>query len=64
MVNKAMKQKKPYIVYTWTLANKLHNLGFKPLGKELNTKDPTHEVILFEDTPALRQAIRELTKKG
>ncbi len=64
MVNKIMKQKKPYIVYTWTLANKLYNLGFKPLGKELNTKDPTHEVILFEDTPALRQAIKELTKKG
>ena len=58
-----MKQKKPYIVYTWTLANKLNQRGFRPIGKQLNTKDPTHEVILFEDTPALRQAIKELTQR-
>lgn len=58
-----MKQSKPYIVYTWTLANKLNDLGFKPIGKQLNTKDPTHEVILFEDTPALRQTIKQLTQK-
>ena len=54
---------KHYIVYTWALANKLNERGFRPVGKELNYKDPTHEVILFEDTPALRQAIKELTKK-
>lgn len=54
---------KHYVVYTWALANKLNARGFRPIGKELNYKDPTHEVILFEDTPALRQAIKELTKK-
>lgn len=54
---------KHYVVYTWALANKLNKRGFRPVGKELNYKDPTHEVILFEDTPALRQAIKELTKK-
>lgn len=54
---------KHFIVYTWTLANKLYNRGFKPLGKELNIKDPTHYVILFEDTPELRQAVKELTQK-
>jgi len=58
-----MKQKKPYIVYTWPLANKLYERGFKPIGKQLNMKDPTHEVILFEDTPALRETIKELTHK-
>ena len=54
---------KHYIVYTWKLANKLNELGFRPVGKQLNIKDPTKEVILFEDTPALRQAIQQLTKK-
>lgn len=54
---------KYYIIYTWRLANKLYERGFKPIKKELNTKDPTHEVILFEDTPQLRAAVKELTKK-
>lgn len=56
---------KHFIVYTWNLANKLNDLGFKPIGKKLNIKDPTQEVILFEDTPELREAIKRLThKKG
>ena len=54
---------KYYIVYTWKLANRLNDLGFHPVGKQLNIKDPTQEVILFEDTPALRSAIKELTSK-
>ena len=52
-----------YAVFTWKLANKLFELGFKPVGKRLNYKDPTQEVILFEDTPSLRTAIQQLTKK-
>ena len=52
-----------YAVFTWKLANKLFELGFKPIGKRLNYKDPTQEVILFEDTPELRAAILILTKK-
>ena len=58
-----MKHLKHYIIYTWKLANKLNELGFRPVGKQLNLKDPTKEVILFEDTPALRKAIQDLTKK-
>ena len=54
---------KEYAVFTWTLANKLHELGFKAVGTRLNYKDPTQEVILFEDTPDLRNAIRTLTQK-
>ena len=54
---------KHYIVYTWKLANKLNELGFRPVGKQLNIKDPTKEVILFEDIPALRKAIQDLIKK-
>jgi hypothetical protein len=55
--------KKPYAVFTWKLANELAQLGFRPIGKRLNYKDPTQEVILFEDTPALREAIQQLTRK-
>ena len=54
---------KEYAVFTWKLANKLHELGFKAVGTRLNYKDPTQEVILFEDTPDLRNAIRILTQK-
>ena len=55
---------KTYAVFTWKLANQLHQMGFQVVGKRLNYKDPTQEVILFEDTPALRDAILELTKKS
>ena len=54
---------KVYAVFTWKLANRLHELGFKAVGTRLNYKDPTQEVILFEDTPDLRNAIRTLTQK-
>lgn len=54
---------KTYAIFTWKLANKLHELGFKPVGSRLNYKDPTQDVILFEDTPELREAIRKLTSK-
>ena len=54
---------KEYAVFTWKLANKLHELGFRAVGTRLNYKDPTQEVILFEDTPSLREAIRNLTQK-
>lgn len=52
-----------YKIFTWRLANKLNELGFTPVGKALNYKDPTKVVILFEDTPELRKAVIELTKK-
>lgn len=55
---------KPYVVFTWKLANQLNELGFHPIGKRLNFKDPTQEVILFEDTQELREAIQKIQKKG
>lgn len=58
-----MNNNKTYAVFTWKLANALYQHGFKPVGKRLNYKDPTQEVILFEDTPELRQVIKELTGK-
>ena len=54
---------KTYAIFTWKLANKLHEMGFKAVGTRLNYKDPTQEVILFEDTPELREAILILTGK-
>ena len=54
---------KTYKIFTWKLANKLNELGFTPVGKSLNYKDPTKVVILFEDTPLLRKAVLELTGK-
>ena len=58
-----MDTKKTYAIFTWKLANQLHDLGFRAIGTRLNYKDPTQEVILFEDTPSLRAAIQALTKK-
>lgn len=52
-----------YKIFTWKLANKLSDLGFRPVGCRLNYKDPTRKVILFEDTPELREAIKKLTTK-
>lgn len=54
---------KTIVVFTWRVANELNNLGFHPIGKRLNYKDPTQEVILFEDTPELRQALNTIIKK-
>ena len=55
---------KTYAVFTWRLANQIHQLGFKAVGTRLNYKDPTQQVILFEDTPELREAIQKLTHKA
>lgn len=55
-----MSEIKTYKVFTWRLANKLRQCGFRPVGKALNYKNPTQDVILFEDTPALRKAINEI----
>ena len=54
---------KTYAVFTWKVANKLNEMGFHPIGKRLDFKDPTKEVILFEDTLELRKAIKNIMKK-
>ena len=54
-------KKHEYAVFTWKLANRLYELGFRPIGSRLNYKDPTQQVILFEDTPELRATIQKLT---
>lgn len=58
-----MEKKKEYAIFTWKLANQLHKMGFRALGTRLNYKDPTQDVILFEDTPELRKAIQQLAAK-
>ena len=55
---------KPYVVFTWKLANALNERGFVPIGKRLNFKDPTQEVILFQDSPALRTVVSEIKKRN
>jgi len=57
------KKSKTYAVFTWKLANALNERGFHPIGKRLNFKDPTQEVILFENTPELREAVRQILNK-
>ena len=52
-----------YKIYTWKLANKLNDLVFRPVWKRLNFKEPTQEVILFEDTKEFREALKKLLKK-
>lgn len=54
---------KTFKIFSWRIANELFNLGFKPVGKALNHRDPTKTVILFNDTPELRAALENLTKK-
>ncbi len=54
---------KVFKIFTWKLANKLRAQGFHPIGKAINKKDPTQDVILFEDTPELREAVYNLTKQ-
>lgn len=53
---------KTYAVFTWRVANELNKRGFRPVGKRLDFKDPTKEVILFEDTAAIHEAVKEITE--
>lgn len=53
-------QNNNYIVYTRRLAYKLRLRGFRIIGWTPDRDKPYLDNYIFEDTPALRQAIAEL----
>lgn len=52
-----------YIVRTLKLKNHLERLGFKAEGSMPNKDIPKFLVWLYQDTKALRQAVKEYSKK-
>ena len=52
-----------YRVYTRRLAARLRAEGFQLLGIDVDYKHKGYDNYLFEDTPALRAAIKRLTHK-
>lgn len=50
-------------VFTKRVAHELHKKGFKIIGTEINNEKPWFYVYLFEDTPELRAALAELSRK-
>lgn len=58
MTNKAI-----YRVYTKRIAYELRKRGFKFFGTDINENFPQFLVYLFEDTPELHEAMRQISKK-
>lgn len=58
-----MKTKNTFKVYTRKLAIELRNRGFQLVGVEPNWEKPTFDVYCFENTPAIQQAVKEITRK-
>lgn len=56
-------KKNTYKVFTTKVANSLCKRGFRVVGTAINNQKPWLNVFLFEDTPELREAIEQLTKK-
>lgn len=54
---------KPYRIYAKHVAYDLRKRNFKFLGTDINERFPQYLVFLFEDTPALHEALKELTQK-
>ena len=50
-------------VFTRKLAIKLREQGFKIVKTEVNSRKPEFDIYCFEDTPELRQAVAELSKR-
>ena len=50
-------------VFTRRLAIKLREQGFKIVRTEVNSKKPQFDIYCFDDTPALRAAVEELSKR-
>ena len=55
---------KTYRVFTKRLANILCQRGFFIVGTEVNNQKPWLYVYLFEDTPALRDAVEKYKGGG
>lgn len=54
---------KSYRIYAKHVAYDLRKRNFKFLGTDINERFPQYLVFLFEDTPALHEALKELTQK-
>ena len=52
-----------YRIYTKRIAYELRKQGFKFIGTDVNENFPQFLVYLFEDTPALHEALAKLTVK-
>lgn len=50
-------------VFSKRITRALERLGFEVVQIGTNTKHPDQPVYYFEETPALRKAVNELTKK-
>lgn len=50
-------------VFTRKLAIKLREQGFQIVNTVINSKKPQFDIYCFEDTPELRKAVEELTKR-
>lgn len=59
-----MNNQQYYRVYTRKLAARLRAAGFKLQGIDKDYKHPGYDNFLFDDSPQLRKAIEELTKKS
>lgn len=55
---------KLYVIYSLRVAAELCHQGFRVVKTEPNRDKPWLYVYLFEDTPQLRQALKEVTGNG
>lgn len=56
-------ENKIYKIYTKRIAYELRKQGFKFIGTDVNENFPQFLVYLFEDTPALHEALMKITSK-
>lgn len=54
---------KKCLVYTLKVANELVNRGFQIIDTSINIQKPQYKVFWFADSPEIREAITEITKK-
>lgn len=54
-----MTNNKTYTIFTVRLASKLQDMGFKLVGTGINFQQPKYKVFFFEDSEALRDALKE-----
>jgi hypothetical protein len=56
-------EKKYFVIYSLRIANALARKGFQIVDSRVNYKNPQYMVYMFEDTPQLQSAIKNLTAK-
>ena len=52
-----------YAIFNIRVANELEKQGFKVIKMDVNRKNPRYMVYYFEDSVALREAIRPLINR-